>query len=135
MEDLFMYRRRTYRKTLAVGDEGRIVTVGTRNGENIWDLMRKFINSKKDGSIFSRKQLYSYIYERHFNYHGTPDTYRNQLNKIGVLETVSPGKYKKLRGIPKELTTSLLRELSNKNSWKSWFILLDHLPTKRKEKK
>jgi len=137
----FMQRRqlgrsRPYRiHTWEQDETGKLVPVTTKDNRSIWDLLKEFINSMSDNDIFTRRDMLHYIYGIDSTHRGTVDTYRNLLTKIGILEmTLKPGRYKRIRNIPNELTTKLLQEMTNQNSWKSWFISLDHLPTKQTRK-
>ena len=46
---------------------------------------------------------------------------------LGIIELIKPGRYIKVKRIPKTLSTKTLRELSSKKSWKSWFIDTDFI--------
>jgi hypothetical protein len=105
--------------------------VTTVDDRSIWDLLKEYINKFPTGDIISRSTVISYIYHQKYiksylNYN-TFDGYIYNLKAVQVLETISPGKYKKLRDIPIKLTTSQLRKVSNKNSWESWFMSIDYV--------
>jgi len=92
--------------------------------KTIWDSLKAFINILKPNKEFTRQQLLKYIYISHTD-QSTIDTYNNQLKTIGVIKKIKPGKYIKIKNIPKTLSTKDLRTLSNKKNWRSWFIDID----------
>lgn len=104
----------------------------TRNGESIWDNLKKFINDHIDSQKkFTRKDMFNYVYpEIAENFHWgkvyTLDTYRAYLSKVKILDfSEKSGIYIKLRDIPDDLKLNKLKQIANDKSWKSWFIPLD----------
>ena len=93
---------------------------------NIWRSLIELINSKNIGYIFKRSQLLSVEDCQHrskrFN---TTDTYKAYLQKIGFLETVSPGRYQLVKKIPPELSLGKARKLVSDNSWRTWFMSIE----------
>ena len=93
--------------------------------KSTWSEIKEFINSKNIGEIITRKELMN-KFNNPPQY--TIDSYRILLTSsmIGVLESVGNGKYKLLRKIPENTTTTDLQKLLLEgNSWKDWFIPLE----------
>lgn len=96
----------------------------------IWALMKEFVNSKEDGSFITRAELIEHILPERRKpsakqTYSTIDVYRSHLTNIKVLETVTLGYYMKLRDIPEDLSSSLLKKISLDKTWKKWFLPLD----------
>jgi hypothetical protein len=87
-----------------------------------WAFLSKYINSFKDGSIISRKDIIDSFHNESFIYTFTVDGYIRLFKKIRVLETLSRGKYKKIQDIPHGLSSTRARHLACDISWKTWFI-------------
>lgn len=99
---------------------------------SLWEVLKKFINKKKTGEVFYRKQLRvllpsyqdsktpaAYKYSRFIN---TIDTYRNCLSRAGFIGTVKRGQYMKLKTIPENLTITQLEKYVGDKTWRRWFI-------------
>lgn len=97
---------------------------------SLWSVMKEFINDKEDDSFIFRKELMKYmlLYRRIPSAQQTfrtIDVYRIHLINIKVLETVKNGVYLKLRNIPEDLSSSLLKKISLDKTWTKWFLTLD----------
>jgi hypothetical protein len=97
------------------------------NTQSIWFDLKKFINNElKENEVFKRSQFIKKIYGSGFKKTSgeqlTADLYRCDLVTIGILDHISRGKYKKLRNIPRKLTSSKLHNLAHDKTWKSWFL-------------
>lgn len=94
----------------------------------IWGDMKDFINRKENGEIIKRQEILEHIfpspYRTIFN-RGSVDVYRSNLTKLGILEVIKAGVYKKLRDIPEDLSCSLLQKIALDKTWKQWFVPLD----------
>jgi len=100
----------------------------TIDNKPIWELLKNYINNMPTGNIFTRQEMLHVIYKRPWKLReNVADKYRCQLDHVEILKTIKPGKYEKLKDIPDQLTTSKLKEVGNKNSWKSWFMSVDYL--------
>ena len=60
-----------------------------------------------------------------FSKTSTVDGYRYLLCRINVLERTDTGQYKKLRSLPKSITSTKARRIATDQSWKNWFIKLE----------
>lgn len=104
-----------------------------RDDRSVWEIFQEFINEEISiGENFSRHKMLNYIYpalgiEIEYYTELTPDHYRLFLTKehVGVLKQVKNGLYKKLRNIPKGLTTTRLTKIARDKTWKRWFIPFD----------
>lgn len=93
---------------------------------NIWRSFIEFLNSENVGHIFNRPQLLSIEGCQHrSNKLNTTDVYRAYLQKIGFLQTVSPGRYQLVKKIPQELSLGKARKLVSDNSWRTWFMSIE----------
>ncbi len=121
-------RTRPYRIQRIV-EQGKSKLVSTFNEKSIWELLKEYINKFPMGNVISRMDLISSIYYKYSSLqrYNTVDSYIYNLRTVGVLETIKPGKYKKLRNIPIKLTTSQLSRVAKKNSWESWFMTIDYI--------
>ena len=121
-------RTRPYRSGYFFPSEnGTIKKVKLRNpNKTIWDSVKDFINNLKINEEFTRQGILKHIYKSHCD-QSTVDTYKHQLMTLGIIELIKPGRYIKVKRIPKTLSTKTLRELSSKKSWKSWFIDTDFI--------
>jgi len=100
----------------------------------IWNEMKRLINKIPNESEFTRKYLIDEL-KKYYNFGlyyittSTIDNYRLGLTKMGFIEIIKRGVYKKITSIPEELTTSHLHKFSrNENSWYSWFVEKEDLP-------
>lgn len=87
---------------------------------NTWEKMKKFINEKEIGKIITRRELLRLT--KLYYKANTIDTYRNHLSKANFLETISPGKYRKINDIPERLSVSLLTKVAYDKTYRSWFM-------------
>ena len=87
-----------------------------------WAFFSEYINSFKDGSTITRKDIIDSFHSESFIYTFTVDGYIRLFKKIRVLETLSRGKYKKIQYIPHGLSSTRARQLAYDTSWKTWFI-------------
>lgn len=96
------------------------------NTQTIWDKFKDYINSFEDEDLITRKNMITslrdvdYYFAKKRNV-TTIDTYKNYVTQGEFLETVSPGTYKKLRSIPKNLTLSILKKVVYERKWILWF--------------
>jgi hypothetical protein len=97
-----------------------------------WNFICKFINSYNDGDIVTRKEmreafvLAKYGINSEVFIRSTLDGYKRLLTRIGVLEDVSRGKYKKLHSIPSTLTSTGARRIATElPNWKDWFMTIE----------
>lgn len=98
-----------------------------------WKTLIKYINKKEVGEIILRKELIQDLSES-FRSYSTVDFYREVLCRIGTLQYVSRGQYRKLRDIPKDLSSSNAREYAfMKPQWKRWFIPFDEFIKNKKK--
>jgi len=106
--------------------KGKSVVVGTHKDLPVWTLFKIFINDLKKDEIFTRKELLNFIYTVPMSsYETSVDMYRSNVTKLGFLESVERGKYKKLFDIPINVTTTkIMKIIRSKRSWKEWFIPL-----------
>lgn len=106
-----------------------------------WVKLQNYINKFPIGSEITRQQIINDVIYRfidvNFKYYSndyTVDYYISDLKKIGFLEIVKRGVYKKKYNIPKSLTTTILKDFARKKTWKSWFIpLYEILGVKEKD--
>ncbi len=104
-----------------------------RDDRSMWEIFQEFINEKINvDENFSRREMLEYVYptlgrsvERYMEL--SPDHYRSWLTKdhIGILKLVETGLYKKLRNIPKGITTTRLKNIARDRTWRTWFIPFD----------
>jgi len=87
-----------------------------------WEILLKLIHNKKIGSKILRREI---VNKSYINRYSTIDSYRSLLTKLGVLETESPGVYIKRKQVKTNWSVSYIREITDQNSWKSWFIQID----------
>jgi len=122
-------RTRLYKKQRIVNNNSKSEMVSTVNDRSIWDLIKEYVNQFPIDHIIERGKIILAIYQMKESYVNTNsiDSYLYQLRYVQVLETIKPGKYKKLRNIPVNLTTSHLSKVSKKNSWESWFMTIDYV--------
>ena len=108
----------------------------TRNNKPIWELMKQFINIKKENQQIRRIEFFKFIYQDDIivkfmlNCKNSIDTYIGYLKAAKFLTTVSRGIYIKTHNIklPKKLSVKMIREIAYGDQWKSWFIPLeDHI--------
>jgi hypothetical protein len=86
-----------------------------------WRRIKRFINSKEIGYVFTRKEFLSELKEV---IPGTLDTYRGYLEGFRVLERAGRGKYKLIQKIPEKMNTASFTYLMSQDKWKRWFIPL-----------
>lgn len=108
------------------------VLILTRGNKTIWSLIKTYINRLDVNEEFTRKDLFNIVYHKKCGkllrrYESSLDQYRRSLTLVGCLEHVGYAKYKKLKNIPKGLSTSKLKKHAYSNSWKQWFIQLEDL--------
>lgn len=87
---------------------------------NLWETLVDYINKKEIGEILTRKELL----QIKIKYHSI-DTYRNHLSKAGFLETISPGKYRKLRNIPENMSVNTLTKIAYDKTYRRWFMNIE----------
>ena len=113
----------------AINRQTRPTQVRLRYPEKtIWESIKEFINNGiKIDKTFSKNKLGDYIYTTNY-YDETMMIYLRKLKILGILEDSGRSDiFIKKRNVPKSLTTTMLMELTNKSSWKSWFIVVDTL--------
>jgi len=75
---------------------------------NKFDILKKYVNDHTNGEIITRqKMLYDLTHRKRSNPYDmgeTYDLYRVRLVKLGYLEHVGRGQYKKLKDVPSDLT-------------------------------
>ena len=92
--------------------DGKVSEVKTKDGKTIWNLIKEFVNSKKDGEQFTRKELILYIYELPiYSLNLSCDTYRNYITSLGFIKKVKNGVYVKVENIPNETTIKNYQKL------------------------
>jgi len=110
--------------------EFKSTAYGTIDQKTVWELTKKFINNLEVNHKFSRSNLLRAVYEldvavTYGQRECAADAYRRALEKVGCIEFVSRGLYKKIKPIPLNLTTNKLQEAAYDSSWKNWFIPLE----------
>lgn len=89
--------------------------------ESNWSKILNYIADKEINDLVTRQDLLKLSTTRE----STIDTYRMLFTKIGVLESVKRGIYKKTRNIRNDISLSLIREMVYEDNWKSWFIQIE----------
>ena len=109
--------------------DGKVSEVKTKDGKTIWNLIKEFVNSKKDGEQFTRKELILYIYELPiYSLNLSCDTYRNYITSLGFIKKVKNGVYVKVENIPNETTIkNIVDAYSKRDTWESWFKPLSEI--------
>ena len=91
---------------------------------NKWQTLKSYMNSKKIGSIITRKSLGHAIFNgphpRTSSYGSTVDNYRRCLTILGILSHIDTGKYKLNYHIREDLTSSELRAMAY-GGFREWF--------------
>jgi hypothetical protein len=85
---------------------------------NLWETLIDYINKKEIGEILTRTELLDINYQSS----NSIDSYRNQLTQAGFLETISPGRYRKLKIIPKNIPIGLLSKAIYDKTYRGWFM-------------
>lgn len=70
--------------------------------DSIFFRLKTFINSKEVGSLISRKDIIDAT-------DAVPDVYRRCMTLLGYIKYESPGVYKKVKNIPKTVTSSHMK--------------------------
>jgi hypothetical protein len=110
--------------------EFKSVPYETIDQKTVWELTKKYINNLKVNKQFGRSNLLRAVYElevatAYGQRECAADSYRRALEKVGCIEFVSRGIYKKIKPIPLNLTTNKLQEAAYDSSWRTWFIPLE----------
>jgi len=108
--------------------EKRVIEITTLGNNPIWTLLKKYINSLEIGRKFRRKNLLRSVYDMNvseaLNHSQTSiDTYRVYITRLGCIEHVKRGVYKKIMDVPEQLTSSNAKKLAYEEKWKIWFML------------
>lgn len=82
----------------------------TNKDDSIWQELKNFINKQDDGYIFTRKEIMEYF--SNYSYL-TPsiDVYRAYITRLGCLQSVGRGKYKKNLSIPSKLSLNKMMKI------------------------
>lgn len=99
----------------------RLVDMNKRIEKSAWRRIKRFINSKEVGYVFTRQELLS---ELKGIIPSTLDAYRGYLENFYVLERAGRGKYKLIQKIPEKMNTVSFNELFSQDKWKRWFMPL-----------
>jgi len=86
---------------------------------NRWNKLCTYINRRRNGTVITRKSIMKNIWPGSDQ---TIDTYRNYLTKAGFLRIISPGKYEKLKTIPRGISRRDVQRLGYdvSNYYKGW---------------
>ena len=87
---------------------------------NTWETLVDYINKKEIGEILTRTELLGVKWICQSD--NSIDSYRNQLAQAGFLETISPGKYRKIKNIPENISISLLTKALYDKTYRGWFM-------------
>ena len=88
-----------------------------------WKTLISYINKKEVGKILTRKELLDLV----IHSDNTIDTYRNQLTHAGFLKTISPGRYQKIKNIPKHIPITALTKGIYDRTYRKWFMTMEEL--------
>ena len=75
--------------------------------QNKWDILCKYINRRRNGTVITRKNIMEYFWNVLFpnpGSHKSIDTYRNYLTQAGFLVIIRPGRYLKVKTIPNKIS-------------------------------
>lgn len=99
---------------------------------NIWESIKKYINSLPKGENFSRSNLFDVLYSESLSKHlkaysnNSIDTYRCLITTLGYIESNGHGKYIKKENIPENAPLSLIKKYARQTGdWKEWFEPID----------
>ena len=91
---------------------------------NKWEKIKRYINSKKIGTVIYRKNLMHHIFHGPHpptsSYGTTVDNYRRSLTKLGILEHTDLGEYTIRYHIREDLTSTELKAMAY-GGFRSWF--------------
>jgi len=90
---------------------------------NRWHRLCTYINRRRNGAVITRKGIMGHmIYNLEYQRENSIDTYRNYLTKAGFLCIISPGKYEKLKTIPRGISRRDVQRLGYdvSNYYKGW---------------
>jgi len=102
--------------------------IHSKEDRSIWELFKEFFNTIEIGGEFTRKEMFDACYDKSVSDSmrgcktATPDAYRCYLKKIGLVDLVKPGRYKKLMNLPDLPIATIQKASKESNLWKEWFI-------------
>lgn len=103
------------------------VEITAKKKKPLWVLFKEYINSLDENQVFTRGNLFDAIYEEKTSLavrglETSVDHYRCYACRIGFLDHIKTGTYRKKHSIPDNMTVTMMKNWAyNNTTWKDWF--------------